>query len=426
MISLRSVHIEEFRGIRDLTLNLDRKNFGICGPNGTGKSGVVDAIEFCLTGDVTRLSGAGSAGLSVKAHAPHVDRKDEPDHAKRAEVERFNVREDYQDLQTRLTEADRALHALINENHSDKRLLRHYEKSAAELPEADPNKPIAVLRNAGAIFREEALKKLDDVAAFHSEVHKNRAEYLKEEIRRLKTLITERDTRIADLTDRKSTILGLLQTSGALETLIELQRSYTEQSAQHEALKARLSERRKFDRRKDELSADIANERALMKRDLEDRQRTIDEARLLFARYTKFLYGDSGGLSVNVNQSGYTFSFSIDREGSDGVDQMVVFCFDLTVATLRARRKTGFQTLIHDSTLFADVDPRQYGLALQLAKQTAEQEGFQYICCLNAGALPRSHLGDLDLEPLIRLRLTDDGDEGRLLGIRLPPRDRAA
>ena len=60
MITLKSVHIEEFRGIRDLTLNLDRKNFGVCGPNGTGKSGVVDAIEFCLTGDVTRLSGAGS------------------------------------------------------------------------------------------------------------------------------------------------------------------------------------------------------------------------------------------------------------------------------------------------------------------------------------------------------------------------------
>lgn len=73
MIRIKTIHIEEFRGIRDLDLDLDAKNFGICGPNGTGKSSVVDAIEFCITGDVTRLSGQGSGDLSVKAHAPHVD-----------------------------------------------------------------------------------------------------------------------------------------------------------------------------------------------------------------------------------------------------------------------------------------------------------------------------------------------------------------
>lgn len=81
MIRVKTIHIEEFRGIRDLDLDLDGKNFGICGPNGTGKSGVVDAVEFCITGDVTRLSGQGSAGLSVKAHAPHVDQHEHPEKA---------------------------------------------------------------------------------------------------------------------------------------------------------------------------------------------------------------------------------------------------------------------------------------------------------------------------------------------------------
>lgn len=82
MIRIKTIHIEEFRGVRDLSLKLDGKNYGICGPNGTGKSGVVDAIEFCLTGDVTRLSGAGTAGISVKAHGPHVDQQTHPEKAK--------------------------------------------------------------------------------------------------------------------------------------------------------------------------------------------------------------------------------------------------------------------------------------------------------------------------------------------------------
>ena len=46
-------NIEEFRGIRKLPLNLGERNFCICGLNGSGKSGIVDAIEFALTGDIS-------------------------------------------------------------------------------------------------------------------------------------------------------------------------------------------------------------------------------------------------------------------------------------------------------------------------------------------------------------------------------------
>jgi len=78
MIKIEKLHIEMFRGIRDLDIEFGKVSFGIRGPNGTGKSGVVDAIEFCLTGDITRLSGEGSGDLSVAKHGPHVDVVDDP------------------------------------------------------------------------------------------------------------------------------------------------------------------------------------------------------------------------------------------------------------------------------------------------------------------------------------------------------------
>ena len=43
MIRIETVRIHEFRGIRDITLNFAGVNFAACGPNGTGKSGIVDA-----------------------------------------------------------------------------------------------------------------------------------------------------------------------------------------------------------------------------------------------------------------------------------------------------------------------------------------------------------------------------------------------
>lgn len=78
MIQLDGIEIFEFRGIRNLSLPFRGKNYAICGPNGTGKSGVVDAIEFGLTGSVSRLAGEGQGGLSVKFHSPHVDFRNNP------------------------------------------------------------------------------------------------------------------------------------------------------------------------------------------------------------------------------------------------------------------------------------------------------------------------------------------------------------
>lgn len=82
MIKVEKLEIQEFRGIRKLKLNLNGSNFAVCGPNGTGKSGIVDALEFALTGNISRLSGKGTGEISVKAHAPHVDSRNDPDKAR--------------------------------------------------------------------------------------------------------------------------------------------------------------------------------------------------------------------------------------------------------------------------------------------------------------------------------------------------------
>ena len=70
MIRVESIATSEFRGIRKMTLDFKGRNFGICGPNGTGKSGVIDALEFGLTGNVSRLAGEGSGEVSLKKHGP--------------------------------------------------------------------------------------------------------------------------------------------------------------------------------------------------------------------------------------------------------------------------------------------------------------------------------------------------------------------
>jgi hypothetical protein len=81
LIKLESAHIEEVRGIRKLDIDFQKKTFAIWGPNGSGKSGVIDAIEFGLTGQISRLTGKGTRGLTISQHGPHVDKQNFPDAA---------------------------------------------------------------------------------------------------------------------------------------------------------------------------------------------------------------------------------------------------------------------------------------------------------------------------------------------------------
>lgn len=73
---IKEIEIERFRGIPlPLKLDLKKKNLLIKGDNGTGKSSIVDAIEFFYTGDVSRLRGV--KGITLKRHAHHVNYKPE-------------------------------------------------------------------------------------------------------------------------------------------------------------------------------------------------------------------------------------------------------------------------------------------------------------------------------------------------------------
>jgi hypothetical protein len=81
VIKLEAAHIEEVRGIRKLDIDFQKGTFAISGPNGSGTSGVIDAIEFGLTGQISRLTDRGTKGLTVSEHGPHVDKTKFPDAA---------------------------------------------------------------------------------------------------------------------------------------------------------------------------------------------------------------------------------------------------------------------------------------------------------------------------------------------------------
>ena len=54
---IKSIHIKAFRGIPELDIPLDSRSLTIKGDNGTGKSSIVEALEFFFTGGISALEG---------------------------------------------------------------------------------------------------------------------------------------------------------------------------------------------------------------------------------------------------------------------------------------------------------------------------------------------------------------------------------
>ena len=70
-VKIKKINIHAFRGIRDLELKLEGKSLLVRGENATGKSSIVEAIEFFFTEKVSYLEGV--RGLSLRRHGPHVN-----------------------------------------------------------------------------------------------------------------------------------------------------------------------------------------------------------------------------------------------------------------------------------------------------------------------------------------------------------------
>ena len=74
---LLSLEIKNIRGIKSIKIDPNGENIVVYGPNGTGKSAVVDAVDFLVTGKIARLTGEGSKSLDIKEHGCHVDSRND-------------------------------------------------------------------------------------------------------------------------------------------------------------------------------------------------------------------------------------------------------------------------------------------------------------------------------------------------------------
>ena len=331
----------------------------------------------------------------------------------------FRVLPQYEAIEQEANELTSTLQELANANLSDGRLADLYRSSLEDDQAPDTDELLEVYQTVGVIMPELVRRRLDQVEDFHQQILANRRAYLESEIQRIEANRSQRELQIQTGDERRSRLLEILRTHGALQEYTRLQELHLDRVARRNDIDNRISNLRRFEQGKSEVRVKKELLLQTARREFEERREVREEAINVFNEKSQALYDAPGNLVVDVTDNGFSFDVEILRSGSQGINNMKIFCYDQMLAQLWANKQPSPRLLIHDSTIFDGVDERQVALAIEMAQREAERYGFQYICALNSDMLPSNEFSpEFDLESFVRLRLTDESAEGGLLGIR--------
>jgi uncharacterized protein YydD (DUF2326 family) len=333
----------------------------------------------------------------------------------------FKIHPDYREIEEQATALTTELRKKRNNGFRLRTTLSHYEESlVSEIAPAEGS-VVGLFQAAKVELPDEIRKTIEQVEAFHQHVIQDRTDFLQEECKSLQAQIAKNEAQEASIAEERAKALSIIDSFRALDEYNQLHERLADLRNERDKLVEALRQRREIDNTDDEIATERRQVITHGRRAHDELEAVRARAIELFNSNSRALYGEGshGTLEIAFTTRG-TFSFNVDIQGtgSQGIEKMKLFCFDLMLAQLWANRGTTPGFIFHDSHIFDGVDDRQKAAALRLAAQQADEHGFQYICSFNSNDLPSQELlGDLDLSTRTRLTLTDDGPQGKLLGL---------
>lgn len=331
----------------------------------------------------------------------------------------FEVLPQYRQTEQEANRITSQIHALVNSNMTSRRRIERYSDNLQDEGAAPPNRLEALYAEAQIVLPDAVKKTLEQARNFNSEIVKNRRHFLGSEVAELQALVARQEEELAQLSSDRASLLNLLKGHGALEELTALQEMHATTRTHFEALISRIKQLRQMETRLDQIKVETVDLKRSADLDYEERRAVWSKALRLFADNSEHLYKKPGRLLIDIDDTGYRYDVEIDGGSSEGIGKMKIFCYDLMLVSFARERGLGIDFLIHDSTIFDGVDPRQRAHAIELARQMSAKYGFQYILTLNSDALPTNDFSpNFGIDGYVRLVLTDTDPSGGLFGFR--------
>lgn len=339
----------------------------------------------------------------------------------------FKVADNYEQMVSEAEETRRKWRETRNELNSLESSRRQIEASLLVQPEVSTESVREMYRVAQVELPEAVQKKLEDVSEFHRELVESRARRLTSDKLAIERRIDEVRGQIEKLDAAKDQYFQFLGTHGALKEYEALHNRLSD-------LQRRADRLREFQKLEQECQERTQQNKLAMSQEnirtteyLKSADTLTDSINEKFRSMARRIWPNhTCGLVVRNNEGENKIRFDIDAriqgDASDGISETKIFCFDMTVLLGLTNHQMRF--VMHDNRLYHGIDPRQCAELFRIADEFALANNCQYIASLNESnllAIQNKMEKPEEFDSLFTdntvLELTDDSDEGKLLGI---------
>lgn len=297
----------------------------------------------------------------------------------------------------------------IKPDISDERLLKIYAEANVSLP-------------------KNVVKTVQQVKDFHEQLLRSRVQRLSVEKSKLERELKEIEETVTNLNKERDSQLGILANQGKLKDYVTTTNYLNNLKNKAQKIKDYVEYQEKYQDKIQQINIDLTEETKKTTDYLRRVKPLIDENLQTFRNLSKRFYPDRpAGLLITNNDGENQIRFDIEAkiqdDASDGINEVKIFCFDMTL--LLSQHNHNMRFIVHDSRLFSDMDYRKRAILFRIADEITREKGYQYIATLNEDHISsmKEEFSEEEFESLIQkntiLNLTDEGANGKLLGLQV-------
>jgi len=344
------------------------------------------------------------------------------------DINQYEVADDYYDVKNEADEIEKKLANKHNEIVLLNNQIENIEKSLKISPDLEKENIEKIYNEAKIYFSDILEKKLEDLEKFYTKLTENRLARLATQKQTILKKLEENKKELESLKkdfDKKMKYLGAHQ---ALDVVL----SVKDRLSELEREKEKLENYDKLIENYHNKMLEIRQEFIKSTQKAEEYKKDIDsyfkQKQDFFRKLAKRFYPKSAaGITFDVNdgenQVRFDIHAKIESDGSDGINNVKIFCYDTTLLFKGENHNLNF--IFHDSRLYDGVDERQKSEMFKIIYELFHNKEYQYIASINQNQLDeiKKLISDDEFDEIFTqntiLELTDEFDSEKLLGLKV-------
>lgn len=337
------------------------------------------------------------------------------------ELAQYKIAENYAEIEEKANIYSEEIDILQNQIFIIKNRIENIELSLSRTIDIELAKVRSIYKEVNALWGKELDNNLEAVVNFHKTLIDKRHEQLSKDLLDYKNELSEHIKMFNEKQVLLNNELEFLQSHKAIDKYLALNNKLNAYQADKNRLKKYANLEKEFKAKLATLRQDLSVNNINTQTYLDSIESYTFELNKKFINLAKRFFPEKkSAFTIKSNDSAksqtrFDYDARIESDGSDGIKEIIIFCFDWILASCK-KTKMGF--IYHDSLLLANVENRQREILFEIITELCKKSDIQYIININQDQI--NCFNAESIEHILNnkiLELTDKDASSKLLGM---------